>query len=109
MKKLLVVLLLAGAGSFLVYRYALGSPEKRSCARLAELCGMKPDEEKKCVSDLAEMSQKLGADPYAKFNSCVSDAKSCPAGIGCYAGVGMPSIGDSMGQFMDGLGKALQK
>jgi hypothetical protein len=109
MKKLLVVLLLVGAGSFLVYRYALGSPEKRSCARLAQLCGMKADEEKKCVSDLAEMSQKLGADPYSKFNSCVADANSCPAGIGCYAGVGMRAIGDAMGQFMDGLGKALQK
>jgi hypothetical protein len=109
MKKLLLVLVIVGAGAFLVHRYVMASPEQRACSKMASLCDMKADEVKKCEADLTEMSKALGSDVRSKATTCVADAKTCPEAVGCYAGAGMSALGDALNQFMKGLGQGLRK
>ena len=107
MKKLLTFLIVVGVGGFLVYRYVFTSAETRSCQKLAQLCGEKSDVEK-CVQGINELG-KTNSAAVSKFNSCVSDAKSCGEGAGCLVGVGLSTAGNMLNEFLKGVGKALEK
>ena len=108
MKKFLIVVLVLGAGGVFAYKHFF-APEKRACAKLAELCGDKAKDLDKCASDMADLRKSLGDDVVKKFDSCVADAKTCPEGAGCMVGAGMSGVGDAVNQFMKGMGKALNK
>ena len=107
MRKLLL-LLIVGVGGFLIYRYVITSPEKRSCERLAELCGEKAMGVDRCVGDVTELG-KTSRGAVAKFDACVSDAKSCGEGAGCLVGAGFSAAGNAVNDFIKGVGKALAK
>lgn len=108
MKKFLVVVLLLGVGGYFAWRH-FANPEKRSCAKLADLCGEKSKDIDKCAADMAEMRKSLGDEATRKFDACVSEAKTCAEGAGCMVGAGASALGDALNNFMKGMGKAAGK
>jgi hypothetical protein len=107
MRKLLLLLIVA-VGGFLIYRYVITTPEKRSCERLAELCGDKAMGIDKCVGDVTELG-KTSKGAVARFDACVAEAKSCGEGAGCLVGAGFSAAGSMINDFVKGVGKALAK
>ena len=107
MKKLLVVAIVAAVG-YVAYAKFYKS-ERRTCARMTQLCGEKSDGIDKCEADLNDMRQSLGDEAVKKLDTCVADAKSCPEAVGCMVGAAGSGIGDAMNKFMQGVGKGLSK
>jgi hypothetical protein len=107
MKKLLVLLIVVGAGAFLVYRYVLTPAPERSCQRLASLCGGKVRVEG-CVNGMTELG-KTNKEAAAKFDTCVADAKSCGEAAGCLAGAGISAATGVFNEFVKGVEHALGK
>ncbi len=105
MKKLLALVVLAAIG-FGVYRYVLRPPEKRTCARMADLCGMKADEHDRCTHDVVELRKNLSAEQQDKMDSCVAGAKTCAEAAGCMVGSGFNAAADMFNQFLKGFGGA---
>ncbi|HZS40364.1 MAG TPA: hypothetical protein VFF06_26210 [Polyangia bacterium] len=105
MKKLAALLVVAAIG-FGVYRYVLRPPEKRACARMADLCNMKPDELDRCTRDIAELRKNMTPEAQSKMDSCVSDAKTCAESAGCVVGGGVSAAADMFNQFLKGFGGA---
>src|SRR5687768_16717203 len=108
MKKLLVFLVVVGAAGFLVYRFVLTSATERSCQRLASLCGDTSFAVDRCVRGLDELT-KNNKEAAGRFDSCLSDAKSCAAGAGCLVGAGLNAAGGLLNDFMKGIGDAVKK
>ncbi len=106
MKTFLAVVVLAGAG-FLGWQW-WNQPERRVCARLGELCGDRSGQDD-CRKDLAQWAKETGPEVVTKLDACLNDAKSCSEGAGCMAGAGARGLGKMMGDFLKGLGKALDK
>lgn len=107
MKKLVVVLMLLGAGGYVAWAHWL-KPERRACAKMAELCGDKTNVDK-CTNDLGDLKKSLGTDVADKFADCTAKATTCPEAAGCLVGAGMKGVGDAMNNFMKGMGNALSK
>jgi hypothetical protein len=107
MKKLLAFVLVLGAAGFLIYRYVLTSATERSCQRLATLCGQKAGVER-CVSGMAELG-KTNKEAASRFDTCIADAKSCAAGVGCGVGAGLSAAGGLLNDFVKGLEDAVKK
>jgi hypothetical protein len=107
MKKLVVVLVLLGAGYLAYGRWF--RPERRACAKLASLCGNDREDVDSCVADLEDLKHTMGGDLTAKLDRCIADANSCPEGNGCFVGVGLSGVGDAVGSFFKGLGRGLSK
>ena len=84
MWKVLVALLVFGGAGFVGYRYVYGSPAKRACSRMAELCGDK--DVKKCEDDFAELRKIGGDESVDKQAQCMANAQTCGEAAGCYAG-----------------------
>jgi hypothetical protein len=108
MKKLLALLLVLGAAGFLVYRYVLTSAPERSCERLATLCGQKDLRLEGCVRGMSELG-KTNKEAASKFETCVSDAKTCGEGAGCLVGAGLNAAGGVLNDFIKGIGHAIGK
>lgn len=106
MKKIVVVLLLVGAGGFVYYKFL--TPEKRSCGKLASLCGAEVSGEK-CEDGLVDLKKGIGDDGAAKLHDCVGKAQSCAEATGCMVGAGVSGAADAVGKFMKRLGEALKK
>jgi hypothetical protein len=106
MKKLLFLLLLAGGGAFVYYKFF--PSEKRSCAKLAELCGVNVTGES-CESGLLDLKKGIGEEGASKLHDCIGRATSCPEATGCKAGAAVGGAAEVMGKFMKGLGDALKK
>ncbi len=106
MKKLVVLLILGGL-AFGAYRLWFRPVEKRACARMADLCGQKADEQAKCEADFADLKKNASPEVMSKLDHCLADAKSCVEGGGCMVGTGLNMAGDLMNQFMKGLGGAM--
>ena len=105
MKKLLVLLLLAGA-AYAAYAFVIRPPEKRACMRVAELCGLDPrgSEAQNCV-EMLDSLKKSNADAISQVTSCVGGAKSCGEAAGCASGAAL-GIGTSfVKDFLSGLSK----
>lgn len=108
MKKLLAFLVVVGVGGFLFYRFVLTSASERSCQRLATLCAGKSAGYEQCVSGLAELG-KRNAEQLSRFETCVSNAKSCGEGAGCLVGASVGAASGVLNDFMKGVGSALGK
>ncbi len=105
MKKLLVLLLLAGA-AYAAYAFVIRSPEKRVCMRMAELCGLDSggSETRNCV-EMLDSLKKASPDAVSQVTSCVGDARSCGEAAGCASGAAL-SIGTGfVKDFLSGLAK----
>jgi hypothetical protein len=107
MKKLLVFVIVLGAAGFLVYRYVLTSATERSCQRLATLCGKTAGVES-CVRGMTELG-KTNKEAASKFDSCIADANSCAAGVGCSVGAGLSAAGGLLNDFVKGVEDAVKK
>jgi hypothetical protein len=108
MKKLFVLLLLGGLGYGAYYWWSHRAPEKRACARLTELCGDK-NQAAQCERDMSELAKQAKPETMSKLDTCLGDAKTCAEGAGCVFGTGVNVFGDALGQFMKGVGGALNK
>jgi hypothetical protein len=107
MKKLLAFVIVLGVAGFLVYRYVLTSATERSCQRLATLCGQKAGVDG-CVRGMAELG-KTNKEAASRFDSCVADAKSCAAGVGCGVGAGLSAAGGLLNDFVKDIEDAVKK
>lgn len=105
MKKLLAILLLLAAACA-VYLLVIRSPERRACARVAELCGFssRGAETERCLEALdALKSTKAGA--VADFATCTGEAKSCAGALGCASGAALDVGAGLVKDFFSGFGK----
>jgi hypothetical protein len=107
MKKLLAFVIVLGAAGFLVYRYVLTSATERSCERLATLCGRKAAIEG-CVRSLTELG-KSNKEASSRFDTCIAEAKSCSAGVGCGVGAGLSAARGLLNDFVKGVEDAVKK
>jgi hypothetical protein len=105
MKKLLVIAVLAVA-AYAAYAYVVRPPEKRACARLAELCGLdaRGGESERC-QDMLDALKKSSAASSARVTTCLSEAKSCGEAAGCASGAALSAGAGFAKDFIDGLQK----
>ena len=108
MKKLLVVLVLAGLAVVVYAKVFRSSPAEKTCAKLEDLCGgengetIEPGE---CRDGFAEARKMFGDDAVDRAVSCVADANSCMEAVGCVMGAGMRSFDQLQKGMERGLGK----
>jgi hypothetical protein len=103
----LIVIAALAVGGWYLYTRVLSSPEKRTCGRLAELCGEKKAEG--CTEKMAELRKNAGDDAFKKAESCVAKAESCLGAAGCMVGAHLSGLGDFLQGVVDGLGGDLEK
>jgi hypothetical protein len=60
------------------------------------------------VKDVKELG-KSSKEAVARFETCVTDAKSCGEGAGCLVGAGLGAASNMFNDFMKGVGKAFDK
>ncbi len=108
MKKLLALVVLGGVAYGGYWYVKHRTPEKRTCARIVELCGDKGDEAK-CEHDLGELAKTASAGAITRLDHCIADAQSCPTAAGCLVGTGMSSLGEAFQQFMKGFSNTVGK
>jgi hypothetical protein len=104
-KKLLVVLILAGLGVVVYAKVFRSGPTERMCTKVVDLCGdekIKPDE---CREGVAEAKKMFGEEAVDRASSCVDDAKSCMEAMGCVMGAGMRSFEQFQRGMERGFGK----
>jgi hypothetical protein len=106
MKKLFVLAALV-AGAYAVYHLGLLSPERRSCRKLAQLCGEQAEGIDKCIRDLQSLAG-TSQSALMKLDRCVAGASTCSQGVGCLLGAGFTAAGSMLSDFVRGLGKALE-
>src|SRR5262245_60057692 len=107
MKKLVLILLVLAA--VVVFLMRTSPVEKRTCARMAELCGATKDDTARCAAELAELRKRSGDDVANRLHACVHDAQSCAQSSGCLVGANLGAAGAAVGDFFKGLGGALKK
>jgi hypothetical protein len=104
-KKLLVVLVLAGLGVVVYAKVFRSSPAEKTCAKLNDLCGGEKISADECTDGFADARKKFGDEAADRAVSCVADANSCMEAVGCVVGAGMRS----MEQFQRGVERGLGK
>jgi len=108
MKKFLALLVVAAA-AVAVYLFMLRSPEKRTCLRVADLCGLEPmgTETQRCrqMLDSLKTSNATAVDDFA---TCAGEAKSCPGAIGCASGAALHLGTGIVKDFFSGFSKSLE-
>jgi hypothetical protein len=104
MKKLLAGLLVAGAAGFLVWNVLAPAP-RRSCARLAELCGQPAEARDRCVHGMTELGAS-NREAAARFDRCIGDAGGCIQATGCLVGAGISAAGGALENLVKSIGKA---
>jgi len=92
-KKLLVVLVLAGLGAVVYAKVFRKTPAERTCSKLADLCSAKADLDMgECRDGFAEARKMFGDDAVDRAVTCVADSTSCMEAVGCVMGAGMRSF-----------------
>jgi hypothetical protein len=110
MKTLLVLAVIGGGAYGGYYLYQHRKPEKRACAKMADLCGEKEkNDAERCERDMSDLRKNASVETLARFDACVDNAKTCAEGVGCAAGAGLSTAGEVFNQFIKGLGGALPK
>ena len=107
MKKAIVVAIVLGIGGLLAYRH-FATPQRRTCARVGELCGLKSSDVDKCVDRVASLRASAGDQRMARLVDCTANAKSCAEGSGCLLGAGLGAATGAVGDFFKGLGGSLE-
>jgi hypothetical protein len=108
--KTLLLLIVIGVAGFFVWRmyYGAVAPEVRVCERLGELCG-KPQEATACERTFADLRKAAGDAELASAVRCLEEARSCPSGLGCMAGLIGKAGASAASEFLKGLGHSLAK
>jgi hypothetical protein len=109
MKKVIALLAVAAIGYGVYHFWLRGTPQKRACQRLAELCGSSNDEQAKCEKDMDDLKRNANPEVMTRLDTCLAGAKTCAEGGGCAVGAGFSAVGDMVNQFMKGLGGALKQ
>jgi hypothetical protein len=104
-RKLLVVLLLAGLAVVVYAKVLRSGPAERMCAKLDDLCGGEKIKPGECRDGVAEAKKMFGEDAVDRATSCVDDAKSCMEAVGCVMGAGMRSFDQVQRGVERGFGK----
>jgi len=106
MKKLLALLILAAA-AVAVYSFVFHAPDKRACLRVADLCRLDPmgAETQRCLKMLDSLKTS-SATAVADFESCTSEAKSCPGALGCASGAALDIGTGFVKDFLSGFSKS---
>lgn len=102
----LVLLVAAGLGTWLAFQGMPQSPEEVVCTRLMEVCGAEEDAYADCTEATGEW-MRGHPEQTADLAACVTDAETCGGVSGCLAGAGLRSLGADVGEFFEGLGRAL--
>ncbi|ACY18263.1 hypothetical protein [Haliangium ochraceum] len=105
MKKLIAVLLLAGAAFAAYYFLVMRTPEARICDRMSELCGAESDAES-CEADLESARDAVGDAAIEDVASCVDEADTCIEAAACTA-TGL--IRGASEEALEGIQKGLQR
>jgi len=108
MKKLLRVVIAAlvlGGLGFAGYYFLFGTPTKRTCRHLAELCGSSKrfGDLEQCEKIFATFERTSGAESVARARSCILESNSCVAAGGCMVRIGLGAAG----QLLDGLKRSI--
>lgn len=111
MKKLLVVLVLAGLGVVVYAKVFRQTPAERTCSKLVDLCAVQGQGKDKldmgeCRDGFAEARKMFGDDVVDRAVSCVADASSCMEAVGCVMGAGMRSFDQLQRGMERGFGSA---
>jgi hypothetical protein len=112
MNKLLVLVLLGGAGAGAYWWKYQRPVEKRVCARLESLCRddeHDSDDRARCEKDMADLQRTASPETMQHLDRCLADAKSCVEGGGCIVGTGISVAGDALSDFGRGVSHALQR
>ena len=108
-KKLLVVLVLAGLSIVVYTKVFRQTPAERTCSKLNDLCaadGKDKLDMGECRDGLAEARKMFGNDAVDRAVTCVADSNSCMEAVGCVVGAGMRSF-DQLEKGMErGFGSA---
>jgi len=112
MKGIMILVLLGalGAGGYYAWTHYL-KPEARVCRKLESLCGSsvskgEPDE---CTRSVADLRARIGEDGQQRLDSCMGEAESCSAVMGCMAAAGLSGVGGAVEDFFKSLGKGTSK
>lgn len=105
MKKSIAILALLAA-AYASYVFVLRSPEKRACARLADLCGFSTagEESQRCL-DTLDAVKRSNAAAVSDFATCTGKAESCAGVMGCASGVALDVGTGFVKDFLSGFGK----
>ena len=108
MKKLFVILVLAAAG-YAAYVFVLRPPAKRTCMRVADLCGLdaRGSETEQCVQTLDSLKKSNPA-IVEQVTTCIAGAKSCGEAAGCASGGILTAGAGFVKDFIGGLQKSIQ-
>jgi hypothetical protein len=111
MKKLIAVVIVLGVIIGGVAWAVMHTPERQVCSRIGELCGAEGDlgDLEQCVAEVERIEKVLGKEPVERAASCVSEADTCAAAMGCVAGEGMNTMEEQVGEFLKGLRKGLKQ
>jgi len=105
-KKLLVVLVLAGLGVVVYAKVFRQTPAERTCSKLADLCSAKEKVDMgECRDGFAEARKMFGNDAVDRAVTCVADSNSCMEAVGCVVGAGMRSFDQLQKGMERGFGK----
>lgn len=99
------MLLVLAAAAYAAYAFVRRPPEKRACARMAELCGLGDQQVEQCVSALASLKRSNAAS-VARATACVAGAKSCGETMGCVSGAALNFGAGFVTDFLTGVQKA---
>jgi hypothetical protein len=110
MRKAVIVVMvigLTGVGGYLGIMAM--RPEAKVCRQIASLCGETKEEASTCVRDMEERKQTLAPDQFRRATNCIVQAKSCAEVGGCRIGMGLRSLGNSVGDFLKGVSRSLEQ
>jgi hypothetical protein len=112
MKKLLILLILAGGGGYVGWRLTLGRPETRACRHVADLCredgGRSPSSiADECERNLDQLKRQGGGEAYDKSLACLQGSQSCGEVMGCAAGGVLLGVENGVNQFWKGLNRSV--
>ena len=105
MKKLLVVLVLAGLAVVVYAKVFRSTPAQKMCTKLDDLCGGEKITPAECRDGYAEAKKVFGEEAVDRAVSCVADSNSCMEAVGCVMGAGMKSFEQMQRGFERGMGK----